>query len=149
MQIGGITLIETNCLFCRIIQGEIPSKTLYEDHRFKVILDAFPASEGHAIIISKNHYTNLFELPQDEVGEIMKLAKKVGQEMMNILGCEGLNILQNNGEAAGQTVFHYHLHLIPRYKDDKVNIKWKTEKIQEKRAEEFIEKIRKALASPF
>lgn len=145
MQIGGVAQMENNCLFCKIIQGEIPSRTLYEDHRFKVILDAFPASEGHVIIISKNHYTNLFELPEEDAREIMVLAKKIGRGMMRILGCEGLNILQNNGEEAGQTVFHYHLHLIPRYKDDNISIKWKTEKIQDDKADMFIEKISKSL----
>lgn len=106
-----------NCIFCKIIAGEIPSATIYEDEDFKVILDISPAAKGHALILPKEHYANLYELPDELCGKVMKLAKKLASHMTEKLDCDGFNLVQNNGEVAGQTVFHFHLHLIPRYKD--------------------------------
>lgn len=109
---------QDNCIFCKIIAGEIPSYTLYEDERFKVILDVGPATRGHALILPKDHYANLYELPEETAAEVIKLAKKMMAQMTDKLKCDGFNIVQNNGEAAGQTVNHFHMHLIPRYKND-------------------------------
>ncbi|MDO4465234.1 MAG: HIT family protein [Bacillota bacterium] len=109
---------QDNCIFCKIIAGEIPSHTLYEDEMFKVILDVGPATKGHALILPKNHYANLYELPEEDAAQAIKLAKKMMIKMTNKLNCDGFNIVQNNGEVAGQTVFHFHMHLIPRYKND-------------------------------
>lgn len=109
---------QDNCIFCKIIAGEIPSHTLYEDEQFKVILDAGPATKGHALILPKNHYANLYELPEEMAADVMKLAKKMMIIMTEKLHCDGFNVVQNNGEVAGQTVFHFHMHLIPRYKND-------------------------------
>lgn len=109
---------QDNCIFCRIIAGEIPSYTLYEDEKFKVILDVGPATRGHALILPKDHYANLYELPEETAAEVIKLAKKMMARMTDKLKCDGFNIVQNNGEAAGQTVNHFHMHLIPRYKND-------------------------------
>ena len=85
---------------------------------FKVILDVGPATKGHALILPKNHYANLYELPEEDAAQAIKLAKKMMIKMTNKLNCDGFNIVQNNGEVAGQTVFHFHMHLIPRYKND-------------------------------
>ena len=115
---------DDNCIFCKIANGDIPSKTLYEDEQFRVILDLGPATKGHALILPKNHYANIYELPEDVAGDVMKLAKKMATTMTDKLGADGLNLVQNNGEIAGQTVFHYHLHLIPRYKEDGQKIGW-------------------------
>ena len=113
-----------NCIFCKIAAGEIPSATIYEDDDFRVILDIEPASKGHALIIPKEHYASLYELPEELAAKVMGVAKKVITKMTDLLGCDGYNVLQNNGEMAGQTVFHYHMHLIPRYQDDSVTITW-------------------------
>ena len=115
---------QDNCIFCKIAAGDIPSATIYEDNDFRVILDIEPASKGHALILPKEHYANLYELSDDLVAKALIVAKKVITKMTGILGCDGYNVVQNNGEAAGQTVFHFHIHLIPRYKDDNVNIGW-------------------------
>ena len=115
---------QDNCIFCKIAAGEIPSATIYEDNDFRVILDIEPASKGHALILPKEHYANLYELSDDLAAKALIVAKKVITKMTGILGCDGYNVVQNNGEAAGQTVFHFHIHLIPRYKDDNVNIGW-------------------------
>ncbi|MCM1127205.1 MAG: HIT family protein [Lachnospiraceae bacterium] len=109
---------QDNCIFCKIIAGEIPSSTIYEDERYKVILDVGPATRGHALILPKDHYANLYELPEETAAEVIRLAKKMMIQMTDKLKCDGFNIVQNNGEAAGQTVNHFHMHLIPRYKND-------------------------------
>lgn len=126
---------DTNCIFCKIANGEIPSKTLYEDDSFRAILDLGPASKGHALILPKEHYANLYELPDETAGEVMKLAKKLAGQMTERLGCEGFNLVQNNGELAGQTVFHFHMHLIPRYRDDGQKIGWKPREVSQEELE--------------
>ena len=113
-----------DCIFCKIANGEIPSRTLYEDKDFRVIMDLSPATKGHSLILPKEHYANLFELPEDVSGRAMILAKKMASVVKEKLDCDGFNLVQNNGECAGQTVFHFHLHLIPRYRDDNQKISW-------------------------
>ena len=108
-----------DCIFCKIANGEIPSATLYEDEDFRVILDLGPASKGHALILPKSHAANIYELQDETAGKAMILAKKMATKLRDGLNCDGFNIVQNNGEIAGQTVFHFHMHLIPRYKGDK------------------------------
>ena len=114
-----------DCIFCKIAAGEIPSKTIYEDDLFRVILDLGPATKGHALILPKDHAENLFELPVDSAGKVLVLAKKLATQMKEKLDCDGLNLVQNNGEEAGQTVKHFHMHMIPRYKNDGQRIGWK------------------------
>ena len=89
-----------DCIFCKIAKGEIPSATLYEDEEFRVILDQGPATKGHALILPKAHYQNLYELPDDLAGRAMILAKKIITEMKDALDCDGYNVVQNNGSAA-------------------------------------------------
>ena len=126
---------DENCIFCKLANGDIPTATLYEDDDFRVILDAGPAAKGHALIIPKEHYANLYELPEETAGEVMKLAKKMTAQMTQRLGCEGFNQVQNNGELAGQTVFHFHMHLIPRYRDDGQKIGWKPQEATQEELE--------------
>jgi len=126
-----------DCIFCKIVNGDIPSKTLYEDNRFKVILDVSPATKGHALILAKDHYANLFELPEDIAAEAMKLAKKMAVQMKENLQADGFNLVQNNGAVAGQTVSHFHLHLIPRYKDDGQHILWNPGTVTQDELEEM------------
>ncbi len=116
---------DDTCIFCKIAAGEIPSKTLYEDEEFRVILDLGPATKGHALILPKNHYKNLYELPDEQAKKVIVLAKKMAMEITERLHCDGFNLVQNNGEIAGQTVFHFHMHLIPRYEGDGQRIGWK------------------------
>ena len=111
-----------DCIFCKIANGEIPSKTLYEDGDFRVILDLGPATRGHALILPREHADNLYELPEDTAAKVFVLAKKMATKMTEKLHCDGLNIVQNNGEAAGQTVHHYHVHVVPRKNGDDVTM---------------------------
>ena len=117
-------MVKEDCIFCKIANGSIPSKTIYEDEKFRVILDLGPATKGHALILPQEHYADIYEIPEETIGDAMKLAKKMAGLMTDKLGCDGFNIVQNNGEAAGQTVKHFHIHLIPRYKDDGQHILW-------------------------
>lgn len=132
---------QENCIFCKIAAGEIPSATIYEDDDFRVILDIEPASKGHALILPKEHYANLYELTDEVAAKALVVAKKVISRMTDIVGCDGYNIVQNNGEAAGQTVFHFHIHLIPRYTDDNVNITWKQGNLTEEIKAEILSKM--------
>ena len=114
--------MKEDCVFCKIIKGDIPSFTIYEDELFKVILDRFPARPGHALIIPKVHYKDIFELPEEAGSLLYPLAKKMAAKIKEAVGAEGINILQNNGEVAGQSVYHFHLHLIPRNAGDGVTL---------------------------
>lgn len=113
-----------DCIFCKLANGVFPTNSIYEDEDFNVILDAGPATKGHALILPKEHYANLFELPDETASKVMILAKKMATHMKEKLNCDGFNLVQNNGPCAGQTVFHFHYHLIPRYENDGQNILW-------------------------
>ncbi len=132
-----------NCIFCKVNSGEIKSYKLYEDKNFIVILDRFPSSVGHALVIPKEHYKNIFELPDELCKELFVVVKKIAVALKDTFDLEGLNILQNNGEIAGQSVNHFHIHLIPRYKNDKLNLSWDAINDSEDKFEEATEKIKK------
>lgn len=142
-----IFMKKDDCIFCKIANGEIPANALYEDDLVKVIFDLSPASEGHVLILPKSHYDDVYSLDDDTAAHIFKVAVKIANAMKKSLNIDGLNIVQNNGEAAGQTVFHFHMHIIPRYTDDTVNIKWVPGKISEDEIEKLKNKIGAAIAS--
>ena len=133
---------EKDCIFCKIAAGEIPSATLYEDGDFRVILDLGPASKGHALIIPKEHYRNLYDIDDEKAAKILPLAKKMINKMTEVLGCDGYNLVQNNEECAGQTVFHFHMHMIPRYKGDNVGLGWHMGKLTDDDKNEILEKMK-------
>ena len=114
----------SDCIFCKIAAGEIPSTALYEDDKVKVIFDAGPATLGHALVLPKTHAANVFEIDDETLAHAHIVTKKVATALKEATGCKGINILQNNGEVAGQTVFHFHMHIIPRIKGDTVNVGW-------------------------
>lgn len=133
----------SDCIFCKIANGEIPSATLFEDEDFRVILDLGPATKGHALILPKSHFANIYEMPDELAGKAMILAKKMASRMTEALKCDGFNVVQNNGEAAGQTVFHFHMHLIPRYENDNAGITWTPGTLTDEMKEEILTKVRK------
>lgn len=132
---------DEKCIFCKIANGEIPSATLYEDEDFRVILDLGPASKGHALILPKEHYKDLYYLDDEIAAKALVLAKRMITKLTEVLGCEGYNIVQNNGELAGQTVFHFHMHLIPRYKNDNVGLGWNVGTLTEEDKLEILSKL--------
>ncbi len=105
----------SDCIFCKLANGVFPTNTVYEDETFRVIMDLGPASPGHMLILPKEHYANLYELPEDTAAAAMKLAKKLAIAAKEALNADGVNVVQNNEEAAGQTVMHFHLHVVPRF----------------------------------
>ena len=133
---------DDNCIFCKIANGEIPSATIYEDENFRAILDLGPASKGHALLLPKEHYADLFALPDETAEKVFPVARKIVSRMKDVLGCDGYNLVQNNGECAGQTVFHFHMHMIPRYKDDKVGLGWKMGELSDADRDEILAKLK-------
>ena len=132
---------DANCVFCKIIDGVIPSTRLYEDEEFVIMLDIGPASFGHALLLPKNHYANIYEMPEDVLSKAICLAKTFGEKLVKALGADGLNLVQNNGLAAGQTVFHYHLHLITRYEGDDVGELWTPGSLSDEKRKEILDKL--------
>jgi len=114
---------QDNCIFCKIANGEIPTNTIFEDEDFRVFMDVAPATKGHALVVPKNHYADIYEIEPEVLAKAAKVAQKVIKHATKVLGCEGYNLMQNNGEVSGQTVFHFHLHMIPRYENmDNTNL---------------------------
>ena len=113
-----------DCIFCKLANGDIPTNTIYEDNDFRVFLDAAPATKGHCLIVPKEHFDNLEELSDDVASKVFPLAKKMMKLLKEKLGWDGFNVVQNNGEVAGQTVFHLHVHLVPRYDDGRNILTW-------------------------
>lgn len=131
----------SDCIFCKLANGEIPTAKLYEDDDFSVILDANPATKGHALILPKAHYADITEMPEELTAKAFVLAKKMGSHLKETLEADGLNIVQNNGEKAGQTVFHFHIHLIPRYADGpRIVANWVQNPLSDETREEVIAK---------
>lgn len=134
-----------DCIFCRLANGDIPVDAIYEDDLVKVIFDAGPASEGHVLIIPKSHADGIYDLTDEQAERIFAVAVKVSNALKKAFEPDGLNVVQNNGEIAGQTVFHFHMHLIPRYKGDGVNVGWNPKKLTDDARQEMLEKVKSCL----
>lgn len=135
--------MKENCIFCKLANGVWATNSIYEDEHFNVILDVSPATKGHALVLPKEHYANIYEMPEELLAEAVKVAQKVIRHTTPILGCDGYNLVQNNGEEAGQTVFHFHMHLIPRYAGENKEhlLTWANTSIGEEELKELREKI--------
>ena len=136
-----IQMKDNDCIFCKIANGEIPSRTLYEDEDFRVIMDLAPATKGHSLILPKEHYKNIYEIADDTAAKVLPLAKKMAALITEKLGADGFNIVQNNNEVAGQTVFHFHVHLIPRYNDDNQSLVMKPQEMTDAQLDVIKEQI--------
>ena len=137
--------MKNDCLFCAIIDGEMQSYKLYEDELFCVILDRFPKDLGHALIMPKRHAAQIFDLNERECQGLMPLAKKIAAALREVLECPGINLLQNNGAAAGQEINHFHLHLIPRQSMDAMTVQYKRQDPSADDFEKITEKLKKAI----
>lgn len=133
-----------DCVFCRIIAREIPSKKIYENEHVFAFLDILPTSKGHTLVIPKKHYQDIFDIDEGALKEVMSVGKKLAIVLRNSLGAVAMNVTNNNGAHAGQIVSHFHLHLIPRYSDDGIVMYGPRthEKAQDHELEEIAEKIR-------
>ena len=114
----------SECLFCKIVEGQIPSRRIFEDGEFIAFLDIFPANRGHSLVIPKAHHADIHDIPADLYGNLASRAKVVADLLMEKLGSQGTTIFQMNREAGWQTVFHLHMHVIPRWEDDKLHKPW-------------------------
>ena len=123
--------IMNDCLFCKIVAKEIPSTIVYEDDVVLVFMDIGPIIKGHALVVSKKHYDPVIETPDDVLAKLHQVAKRIAGAQMNGLGADGVNIMQNNGKAAGQEVPHIHVHVIPRYNDDGHHWNWNAGKYED------------------
>ncbi len=134
-----------DCIFCKILNGDIPCNKVFENDRFIAILDAFPANEGHTLVIPKKHFKDIFEIDEDILKEGYAIAKKIANSIKKSLNINDINILQNNGVFASQTVNHFHIHVIPRKKDDKVVIKSEVVNIDDNKIKEIVTKIKNSI----
>ena len=136
--------MDPDCIFCKLANGVFPTNFIYEDEDFKVILDANPATKGHSLILPKKHFKNILDADEEILKKIFPLAKKLSNKLIEVLKCDGVNVLQNNNKAAGQVVFHLHVHLIPRYKDEKEHlISWKPNKFSDEEMKNIAESLKK------
>jgi histidine triad (HIT) family protein len=110
------------CIFCQIISGQVPSKKIYEDEHVFAILDIKPANKGHVLLLSKNHYPEMHQIPSNEFGRLFSVAKRISHIMLQSLRAEGTNIFAANGEVAGQRAPHFMIHVIPRFENDGVSV---------------------------
>jgi histidine triad (HIT) family protein len=113
-----------DCIFCMVLRGEIPSETIYEDEHTVAVMDINPWTRGHAVVFPRKHAKDLFEIEDEELQHVAVAVKRVAAKMRDTLGCDGLNLIQSNGSAAWQTIFHLHVHVIPRYDGDGVLRPW-------------------------
>lgn len=132
-----------DCLFCKIAKGELKSATIFENGDFRVIMDRFPSGKGHALILTKEHFDDIYQMDAETAAKLFALASEVSKAVKKATSCDGMNILQNNGEAAGQTVKHFHLHLIPRYENDGFALPWQTKQVSEEELADLAAEIRK------
>lgn len=131
----------SDCLFCKIVSGEIPSHKVYEDDKFLAFLDINPVNLGHTLVIPKDHYETLFDTPDGVLSEILPIAKKIARVVMEVTGAGGFNLNQNNYSVAGQVVDHLHFHIVPRFEDDGLEL-WPGEQYEDdNKAEELAKKI--------
>jgi histidine triad (HIT) family protein len=115
----------TDCIFCRIVAGELPSNKVYEDDDAIAIMDINPATRGHVLVIPREHSTDIHQIEDRDLGKCAVIAKQLARRAVSGLGAQGVTIMQSNGAAAWQTVFHYHVHVIPRYEGDPLVLPWK------------------------
>lgn len=136
-----------DCIFCKIINGDIPSAKIYEDDAVYAFLDLGQVTKGHTLVVPKKHARNMLDLDEDTAAQLFRRIPKIANAVKNVYNADGLNILNNNEEVASQTVFHCHVHLIPRYSknNDDFGLKWK-ENSNTYTQEEFLERAEKISA---
>ena len=136
----------SDCVFCRIVAGQIPSTRVYEDEHTLAFMDLGQVNPGHVLVALKKHAANLFELDDIQAAAVARASTRVARAIRDAFGPAGLSVYQANGKAAGQTVFHYHVHLLPRHDADGMELIWPVKNPPREKLEGYAEKIRKQLA---
>ncbi len=132
-----------DCIFCKIIEGKIPSAKVYEDNSVISFLDIMPANKGHCLVVPKKHAANLLEISDDDLAAIIKAIKRVARALSLSMGNGSFNLIMNNGKEAGQLVQHAHIHIVPRFQKDRLRLTWSHLKYEEKEIKEYADKIKK------
>ena len=135
-----------DCIFCKILENKIPSTKIFEDDHNIAIFDINPIARGHALFISKEHYSDLLEVPHEKLPELLINLPRVVAAILKATGCEGSNIIQNNKRCAGQLIPHLHFHIIPRKTDDKVDFNWQTQPYDEDKMKALAAKVKQSLS---
>jgi histidine triad (HIT) family protein len=131
-----------DCIFCKVLDGELPSEKVYEDEHTVAVMDINPWTRGHAVVIPRRHAKDVFEISDDDLSAVIHAAKRLATMMRDTLGCDGVNLLQSNGAAAWQTIFHLHFHVIPRYDDDPLELPTRPRPAQPEELAEVAKEIR-------
>lgn len=136
---------DDGCIFCKIVAGQIPSTKIYEDDAVIAFLDIGPISDGHTLVVTKRHFEKLHDCPAELLGQVGSQLGKIAEAVAAAMGCDGYNVLCNNGRAAGQLIGHVHFHIIPRNTGDGVFNRWPAYKYQKGKIEQIAAKIRENL----
>ena len=131
-----------DCIFCKVLAGEIPGERIYEDEYAVAVMDINPWTRGHAVVFPRKHATNLFEIEDSELEHVAVAAKRVATKMRDTLDCDGVNLLQSNGKASWQSIFHLHVHVIPRYDDDPLQLPTRPQPAEPEELAEVAKEIR-------
>jgi histidine triad (HIT) family protein len=134
-----------DCIFCKIADGEIPCMKVYEDAELLAFLDISPASKGHTLVITKEHFDNFLQVPKDLLGRAYSLAQRIGQVQVAVFHAEGVNVITNVGEIAGQSIKHFHIHVIPRYGQDGLALNFKPNQIEKFNLPVLAEQLKKKM----
>jgi len=134
-----------NCIFCDIVARKSTAEILYEDDDILSFLDIRPVNFGHTLVIPKTHYENFISVPDETLAKLISATKKISSSIVESLNPDGFNVITNNGRAAGQSIYHFHFHIIPRYNDDDFNFRLNLKKYFGDSMKEYADKIRKAV----
>ncbi|MFP4116342.1 MAG: HIT family protein [Candidatus Aenigmatarchaeota archaeon] len=134
-----------NCTFCKIVEGEVPAWKIYEDEHFLAFMGAFPITEGHSLVIPKEHYPEFLDLPEHELKHLLRVVQEVADGVVEATDADGFNLLQSNNPVAGQEIFHVHFHIIPRYHGDSVEMRWEESELEDEQAEALLKDIRECM----
>jgi histidine triad (HIT) family protein len=132
-----------DCIFCKIVNGKIPATKVYENSNVISFLDIMPANKGHCLVVPKKHYENMLDISDEDLKNLILAAKKITKALSLSIGNGSYNIIMNNGKEAGQLVDHAHIHIIPRFKGDRLRIKWSHKKYIDEEMKNIQEKIKK------
>jgi histidine triad (HIT) family protein len=135
----------SDCVFCRIVARQIPATVVFEDEHTLAFMDIGQVNPGHVLVAVKKHAENLYALDDTQAGAVLRAAARIARAIRDAFGPEGLSVYQANGKAAGQTVFHYHVHLLPRYAGDGMELTWPVKNPPREKLAEYAEKIRTSL----
>lgn len=138
--------LREDCIFCKIVRGEIPSQKVYENKKVLAFLDIGPVNKGHTLVISKEHYKNIYDTPEGVLCDVMKAVKLVARGVKEAVSADGINVGISNERAAGQAVFHLHFHVMPRFEGDGLRL-FPQGSYAEKEAEKVVESVRKSIKS--